>query len=48
MEGHQARWEEGQASDPDVVTEYHTWMRGVDVFSKREFYSRIACRARRW
>lgn len=33
---------------PEVVTEYHTWMRGVDVFSQRESYSRIGRRARRW
>ena len=33
---------------PEVVTEYHTWMRGVDVFSQRESYSRIGHRARRW
>jgi hypothetical protein len=33
---------------PEVVTEYHAWMRGVDVFSQRESYSRIGRRARRW
>ena len=33
---------------PEVVTEYHNWMRGVDVFSQRESYSRIGRRARRW
>jgi len=33
---------------PEVVKEYHRWMRGVDVFSQRESYSRIGRRSRRW
>jgi hypothetical protein len=32
---------------PEVVVEYHKWMRGVDVFSQRESYSRIGRKSRR-
>ena len=32
---------------PDVVVEYHKWMRGVDVFSQRESYSRIGRKSKR-
>ena len=33
---------------PDVVVEYHNWMRGVDVFSQRESYARPGRKSRRW
>lgn len=33
---------------PDVVVEYHKWMRGVDVFSQRESYARPGRKSRRW
>jgi hypothetical protein len=33
---------------PEVVVEYHKWMRGVDVFSQKESYSRIGRKSRRW
>ena len=33
---------------PEVVEEYHKWMRGVDVFSQRESYSRPGRKSRRW
>jgi Transposase IS4 len=32
---------------PEVVLEYHRWMRGVDVFSQRESYYRVG-RAKKW
>jgi hypothetical protein len=32
---------------PHVVVEYHKWMRGVDVFSQRESYSRIGRKSKR-
>lgn len=33
---------------PEVVSEYHQWMRAVDVFAQRESYHHIGRRARRW
>jgi hypothetical protein len=33
---------------PEVVVEYHRWMRGVDVFSQRESYARPGRKSRRW
>jgi hypothetical protein len=40
--------EKERVSCPEVVKEYHRWMRGVDVFSQRESYSRIGRRSRKW
>ena len=33
---------------PQVVVEYHKWMRGVDVFSQRTSYSQPGRKSRRW
>lgn len=33
---------------PEVVVEYHRWMRGVDVYSQRESYMRLGRRAKKW
>ena len=33
---------------PEAVVEYHAWMRGVDIFSQRESYSRPGRKSRRW
>ena len=33
---------------PEVVSEYHQWMRAVDVFAQRESYHHIGRKARRW
>jgi hypothetical protein len=33
---------------PEVVVEYHRWMRGVDVFSQRQSYSRPGRKSPRW
>jgi len=37
-----------QVPCPEVVTEYHQWMRAVDVFAQREAYHHIGRKSRRW
>ena len=33
---------------PQVLVQYHHWMRGVDVWSQKESYNRIGRKSRRW
>ena len=37
-----------EVSCPEVVVEYHRWMRGVDLYAQKEAYFRAGRRARKW
>ena len=37
-----------QVSCPEVVVEYHRWMRAVDVYAQKDSYYRVGRRARKW